>query len=525
MSNLNDLLIEKPRRNIFPEDTDSWYHILKNECSLMFSGVKVSASVQASYFKYRHRYCQCHFVAGLKFIPLFFFFLLLENHAFSQVLTLKEAINSTLNNYGTIKAKGSYLKASQATVKEASTAYLPNLNLAAQQAYGTANGQFGPLIAIGGSAASSGPPFLTQNWNAAFGGLYLANISWEFFTFGRVKGNVKVAEAQVVQESSDLDQEKFQLEVKVSGAYLSLLAAQRLKLSEQKNLDRASSLLLVVLTRTKNGLNPGVDSSQATAEVSNAKIALTNAINYESEQASQLAQLMGVLYQDFVLDTGYINHIPASLNDSIVYDEARHPVLKFYQSRIDVSRQQEKYFDRFKYPVFSLVGVLQSRGSGFESNYSQIYPDAFSHNYWTGVKPTNSNYLLGVGVVWNLTNPIRVRQQVEAQEWTSKGLQNEYELVSQQIKTQLSLADQKIKYAIANYNEAPIQMKAASDAYLQKSVLYRNGLTNIVDVTQALYSLNRAETDRDIAYNNVWQALLLKAAASGDFNLFDNEIK
>ena len=59
----------------------------------------------------------------------------------------------------------------------------------------------------------------------------------------------------------------------------------------------------------------------------------------------------------------------------------------------------------------------------------------------------------------------------------------------------------------------------------KKTVLYRNGLANIVDVTQALYTLNRAETDRDISNNNVWQALLLKAAASGDFNLFMKEFQ
>jgi hypothetical protein len=53
--------------------------------------------------------------------------------------------------------------------------------------------------------------------------------------------------------------------------------------------------------------------------------------------------------------------------------------------------------------------------------------------------------------------------------------------------------------------------------------LYKNGLNTIVDVTQVLYTLNRAETDRDIAYTNVWQALLLKAAASGNFSLFINE--
>ena len=80
-----------------------------------------------------------------------------------------------------------------------------------------------------------------------------------------------------------------------------------------------------------------------------------------------------------------------------------------------------------------------------------------------------------------------------------------------------------MKIAMANFREAPVQMKAASDAYLQKSVLYKNGLTDIVDVTQALYALNRAETDKEISNNSIWQALLLKAAASGDFGLFINE--
>jgi len=294
-------------------------------------------------------------------------------------------------------------------------------------------------------------------------------------------------------------------------------------LSQQKNLDRANALRTVVVARTKNGLNAGVDSSLANAEVSSAKIALTNAIDFEQEQANQLALLMDIPPQDFILDTLFVNRIPASLYDSLMVREEEHPVLKFYQSRINVSRQQEKYYDRFKYPVVSLFGVLQSRGSGFGEKYSTLNPNDYSKSYWSGIKPTNSNYLIGVGVTWNLTSLMRIHQQVISQEWTSKGLENEYEVVDQQIKAQTVLADQKIKNAIANYREAPVQMKAASDAYLQKSVLYKNGLTDIVNVTQALYTLNRAETDRDISVNNVWQALLLKAAASGDFTLFMNE--
>ena len=57
---------------------------------------------------------------------------------------------------------------------------------------------------------------------------------------------------------------------------------------------------------------------------------------------------------------------------------------------------------------------------------------------------------------------------------------------------------------------------------LTKNPPYKNGLTNIVDLTQALYDLNRAEVDNYIAVNNVWQALLYKAAATGDFGIFIN---
>ena len=450
--------------------------------------------------------------------------LLAGTQANSQVLTLKGAVQTALSNYGTIKAKANYVKSSQASAKETALEYLPDLNVGVQQAYGTVNGQTGPVYAGKGlSTAASGPVFPNQNWNAAFGALYLANVNWDFFTFGRIREKVKVAQAQVLQETNDLEQEKFQHQVRVASAYLNLLAAQRLKLSQQKNLDRANALRAVVVARTKNGLNAGVDSSLANAEVSNATIALTNAIDYEQEQATQLAQLMGVAYQDFTLDTVFVSRLPASLYDSSQVKEEDHPLLKYYQSRIDVSRRLEKYYDRYKYPVFSLSLIMQGRGSGFGNDYGSLYPQSYTHNYWSGIDPTRSNYLVGMGVTWSLTSILRVRQQVLAQQWNSKGLENEYEVVDQQIKTQLTLADKKIRNAIANYREAPIQMKAASDAYLQKSVLYKNGLTNIVDVTQTLYALNRAETDRDISNNNVWQALLLKAAASGDFGLFINE--
>ncbi|WP_439583309.1 TolC family protein [Dyadobacter bucti] len=436
----------------------------------------------------------------------------------AQVLTLNDAVEKALTNYGTIKAKNNYLNASRATVLQSKKEYLPNLNFSAQQDYGTVNGQNGPLYGMGLSVASSGLPLPNQNWNSAFGALYLTNVNWDFFAFGRAKERIHVSEAIVKRDESDLAQEQFQHSIRVASAYLNLIVAQRLTRSWENNLERAVAIKNVVVTRAKNGLIAGVDSSLANAEVSNAKISITQAKDLEQEQANNLARLMGVTEQNFVLDTMFVTKMPAEVEDS-VYRIENHPLLRFYSNRITVSNQQAKYFHTLGMPVFSLFGVFQGRGAGFSSNYA-VDQSAFSQSYFEGIKPVRANYLLGIGATWNVTNIFRTRQQVLSQNFVSNALQEEYNVIDQQIKNQLILSETKIKNAVANFREAPVQVKSAADAYLQKSVLYKNGLSNIVDLTQSLYILNRAETNRDVAFTNLWQALLLKAAASGDFGVF-----
>lgn len=441
-----------------------------------------------------------------------------------QVITLKEAVQTAVDNYGTLKAKSKYAESSVALVEQARRDYLPNFNLSAQQVYGTVNGQIGPMYGFGGlGVSSSGLPSDQQNWEATFGALYLTNINWEFFAFGRAKNRIKSAQAVAERDYKDWEQEVFQHKVRVAGAYLNLLAAHQLTQSFRKNLERAQTFRDIVASRAMNGLIAGVDSSQANAEQSSAKIALTNAINVEQEQANQLAQLMGIAPQPFDLDTLFLSQIPTFMQEQNTADNHLHPVLRWYESRIDWSERQKNYFKTFYYPAFTLVGVLQSRASGFGTSFTSDQND-LSHDYWTSVQPTRTNYVVGIGVSWNLTQAFRTSQQVKSQSLISEGLQDEYELADHQIKAQYQLAETKLENAMDNYQEAPIQVKAASDAYQQQSTLYENGLTDLTSVTQTLYALIRAETDQDIAYNNVWQALLLKSAASGDFSIFEDQL-
>lgn len=449
-------------------------------------------------------------------------FLIPRAQSQQKVLGLKEAEQIALANYGTIKAKANQLNASKAYLNETKTEYLPDVNISAQQDYGTVNSSFGPLYGYRGlSVASSGPALPNQNWNAGFGALYLGNINWDVFSFGKAVEKVKVQESAVALSETDLAQEQFQHQVRVASAYLNLLAAQQLSKAQQDNLDRAINLQKVVVARVKNGLNAGVDSSQANAEVSNARIALTNARQTVAEQGNLLAQYMGIAPQDFQLDSAFVTKAPANVNPQSSLSPENHPTLRFYQNKINISDEQAKYLGTFSYPTFSLFGVYQGRGSGFGSGYA-ANQDNYSGSYGAGVNPTRFNYLLGIGMIWNITTPFRVRYQVQSQKFISAQYKNEYDLISRQLQNQQALAEIRISNALKNYREVPEEVKAARDAYHQKFTLYQNGLANIVDFTQALYTLNRAEVDNDITSNNVWQAILYKAAAVGDFGIFIN---
>ncbi|WP_199200314.1 TolC family protein [Adhaeribacter arboris] len=284
----------------------------------------------------------------------------------NKVLSLKEALEIGLANYGTLKAKTNYVHAAEAVVRQSQREYLPDVSISGQHDYGTINGQNGAFYGFRGlNSSSSGPPLQTQNWNAAFGSLYLANISWDFFSFGKAHEKIAVAKASREQDESDLGQEQFQHQVRVASAYLNLQAAQRLTRSQERNLERTLALKRVVVARAKNGLNPGVDSSLANAEVSNARIALTRARDTEQEQGNQLAQLLGVPGQNFLLDSIFITKIPVAFGQNASLQSDNHPVLSFYRNRVNLSHQRERYFRTFQYPTFSFLVCCKGAVPGF----------------------------------------------------------------------------------------------------------------------------------------------------------------
>lgn len=353
--------------------------------------------------------------------------------------------------------------------------------------------------------------------------LYLANVNWDFFTFGQISNSINVSRLAKEKSSADLKQEEFQHQIRTASAYLNLLAIQRMVFVQRKNVERAEVFLSTVQSLVDNELKPMVDASLAQAEVSNAKISLIKALDKELELSKILSVLLGIDYTQFQLDETFYQSSPV-LFSSLSEDIENHPALQYRQAIIDQSNGQLKLLKSQNMPRFSLFGVLQGRGSGFKYNYVQDN-SAFSRKYSDGVGIDRTNYLVGVGVTWSFTSLFRNHSKIKNKKFTTSALVDEYRLLENELKAQSLMADGKILNALDYKKESPVQVKASSEAYQQHLALYRNGLTTIADLTQSYYSLNRAEVDNEIAIINVWQALLLKSSSIGNINLFTNQIE
>lgn len=457
----------------------------------------------------------------LFFLPIC---LLLGRRSMAQsgdsVLTLREALRITEVNYPGIKAARHLVSASAFEWKAARQDGLPDLTLGIETAYGTNDGMNGLSAGEPGlTAITSGPVTVTQNWNAAFGALYLTNVDWNLYSFGLQRAHAAAAKGQYEQDRQALAQQLFQQQVVVAGAYLSLLAARQVRMAMEDNLARTLQLRDVILARTVNGLNAGVDSSIADAEVSKARLSVLDARNYEEKQASQLATRMGVSPRAFRLDTGTVNRLPVDPAVGEAANVGGNPDLLLLASQVRTSQLAASFIRKTGLPHVTLFGVGQERGSGYGSDYS-TNPADYSAAFFPGIQPYRANYLLGVGLTWDITTLGRSHSRAAAQQERSNAFNEDYFNEQNKLVNQLAFAGEQFRNALAKYRETPVQLKAASDAYMQKVALYENGLTNIVDVSQTLYLLNRAEIDRDVASNAVWQALLFKFGTIGNLNPF-----
>jgi outer membrane protein len=434
-------------------------------------------------------------------------------------ITLLTAIDTAVARYPKIKAYLAEKNSANEQVKSSHTAYIPSLQLQEQITYATANSLVGQFYPNEGTAIPiSGGVNATQNWNAASSQFTTAVLTGPIFAFGKINTSIKEKEARLKTADAEYQNEIFQHKIKVTEAYLYLLVYQKLRKVQLENLKRAVEINRLIKAAVESGLKPGVDSSYSSAEVSKAKINYLSSMRDEKTWQIKFGEFLGMIGNYYVVDSMSFNSALPLTNTSQSTVE-NNPLISIYKNKIESDLFSAKAVKRSYLPTLKYLATGGARGSGISST------GVYSNNFSDGIQYSRYNYMIGTYFLWNITDIFHIEHDYKShmyQVQKDNALLNETRL---NLTGQLENANAQLSLAIAQAQEAPIQVRAAIAGFNQSKARYQSGLANLAELSQNLYILARAEADYSITYNNTWRSLLSISAAAGDINLFLNSVK
>ncbi|MGZ3757124.1 MAG: TolC family protein [Mucilaginibacter sp.] len=436
-----------------------------------------------------------------------------------NTITLKQLLNTVDQKAPTLLTDSAAILIRKAQAAEVRNNWLPDLKLNYQADVGTANNTVGPYFGFGIIPSSSGGIHNTSVSTALSDNLGIAALDWEVYNFGKYAAQNKVANADVTVEQNQFAESKYRLRAFTIDSYLQLLRLQDFLQIQFRNIQRNQEIRRSIQSLAKSGVRAGVDTSIAEAELSKARLNYIELNNQFKQVQLQLSSVSGFPYQaiipDTTVETTLISRPSAYLFPS---DTANHPLINFYRSEYQNSQVREDLVKKLYNPKIMLEAAAWGRGSSVDANNQY-------NSLSTGYGFQRGNYLVGVGISYNLFD-IRRRQlklstQRAATDFAYKKLQEQQQLLS----VSASQADVEMSTALDRLKEIPNQLKSANDSYRQQLSLYKNGLSNIVDLDAALNVLYRAETDFMQAKYDYANALFQKAITENQVNTILNLLK
>jgi len=429
-----------------------------------------------------------------------------------QPITLKQLLNRVGEKAPELLTDSAAILVRQAQAAEVRSNWLPNLRLNYQADIGSSNNVIGPYFGFGIVPSSSSGVHSSNITTAASTNLGIAALDWEVYNFGAYHAANMVASSDVAVQQNQYAQSKYNLQAFTISNYLQLLRLQDFAGIQYRNIRRSQEILRSVRSLAKSGVKAGVDTSIADAELSKARLNYIELNNQLKQVQLQLSAVSGVPYQSIIPDTTAEQTLIDQPNAYLFTpDTANHPLINYYKSLYQNSLQREDLVKKQYNPKISLEAATWARGSS-------ISPSDQYNSLSTGYGFQRSDYLVGLGISYNLFDLRRRHLKLQTQkantDYAEKKLQEQQQLLS----ISASQADVEMQTALNRLQEIPNQLKAANASYRQQLSLYRNGLSNIIDLDAALNILYRAETDYMQAKYDYSNALFQKAITENKVN-------
>jgi len=433
-------------------------------------------------------------------------------------IDLKQAIDSAIKNYPELNAKQFETESANAAVRDAKNQSLPSLKLGDEVDLGTANGLGGSYFSMGIIPSTSGGITAENNSSTFLGNIGVAYMEDELYNFGLNRARIASTKYFANISKADYGATSYSVQFQIAQLFFDMLKYRLLTNIQQKNIERYNVLCNYIKAYTGSGIKAGVDSSVANAEVSKAKIQYIQTLEIYNKLKAEFIYYTGIKNNNFEIDTGAY-HLPDVLMNQLQLTvsadsvSSSNPILVYYNSQWEYAMSQEKLIKKSYLPKLYLVGSFWMRGSS-------ISPIDGYEDLSTGLNYSRYNYMGGLALTYNIFDMVHRRDKVATQYFHAEAIHEEVNQQKLLLNNQLQQADIAIQAVLDREREIPIQLRAAQNAFSQKSAQYNAGIANIAELTDASYLLYRAETDAVEIQSDLLNTLLQKAVANNTLNTF-----
>jgi outer membrane protein TolC len=394
---------------------------------------------------------------------------------------------------------------------------MPDLTAGYQAGYATYNNITG-MSYPGLIMPISGPPSSGNSYDPVPGTALTVLFQWAPFTFGQRQAAIEKAVAGFKLAGSYYDNALFRQQYAGIAVYLNLLYYQKLLSSQQSNIDRTRASLQQSLVLATEGLRPGLDTVQFQSTLAQAEMdRLTTQRLYQS-QVLELLRLTGLPGTPDGLelsDTLLTVRLPAVPDTTGTY--MQHPDYKYYEAQVAVSAASLKEIDRAWRPRFDIWANAYARGSGVEVNGMIDKAGGWSLS--------RNNFGAGIQLSFPILQFSKINIQKKQYGLLLKADELQLAQVSVNLQKQIQNAESIYRQNLLIAELAPVQSRAARNAYAGLKQSYESGLVDFARLTQGQYQLLNAEVMEAGAYLQVWKSLLEIAGARGDLKSFTNQLR
>ncbi|WP_118196461.1 TolC family protein [Albibacterium indicum] len=434
-------------------------------------------------------------------------------HTFAQKTEVKlyQVYNTALERYPGVNERVAAIHAAQLDQKLIKSKQLPQAKLQLQNSFGTlesSSGAFFPLPGMFNINGSTDSDDINTSFNMY--GSVLAD--WEIFSFGKLNAEHQASNLKVQEAVSDLSIYELDLQSLISRLYLKILYNDvRLKWS-QDNVSRINEIYKVSKVLAAAGLTPGADTALASS--SYYQLLSEEDLLRGKLQASkhQLNEFLSVdLNQKDFSSHRFLTARPHKL---ATQNQRKHPYLDKLAHQIEYQNLQQKLAERSMLPSVSLLAGLSSRGFSHRRNDGGGWANSFDNQA--------SNYLVGVGLTWNITGLYDKNLEKRRAAELGKMAQSSYQQQELRIDAGVRSASSQISEQIKQVAKTKLGVEKAEQAYLLYRTRYENGLINLTELLQIQLLLQLAEEKQIEAFRGLWEQVIIHSELKADFsNLFE----